>query len=433
MASQAFCFLRDTGGLDDTFLAGLYFPRTILSGRAAMKSAPTATHILFLGSYAPSLLNFRGPLICDVLAAGHRVSVGAPDVTPDLRARLEAMGAEVHDTPLQRTGTGILADLRYGMALRRLIARTHPDIVLTYTIKPNIWGAFAARSAGVPVVAMVTGLGYAFTNSGTTSLRQRLVRGVARLLYRVATSCNFRVIFQNPDDRDDFCAAGCLADVSKIGMVNGSGVDMAYYARKPLPEEPVFLMIARLLRNKGVHEYAEASLKLLQQHSNVRCFLAGPFDEGPDGISKVDLDRWVAGGLEYLGPLDDVRPAFARARVYVLPSYREGTPRSVLEAMSMGRAVITTDAPGCRETVRDGIEGCLVPVRDSQALAVAMQRMLEDPRQTEAMAEAAFRRASEKYDVHAVNRQMMSLLGLSFGDGRISVDAKREQYDQAAD
>lgn len=393
----------------------------------------SSAHVLFLASYAPSLLNFRGPLIRDVLAAGHRVSVGAPDVAPDVRARLEAMGAKVYETPLRRTGTGILADLRYYAALRRLMSYILPDIVLTYTIKPNIWGAFAARRAGVPVVAMVTGLGYAFTDSGSVSLRQRFVRGVARILYRVASSCNDRIIFQNPDDRDDFCAAGCLADIRKIGMVDGSGVDTAYYSRKSLPEQPVFLMIARLLRNKGVREYAEASLKLLQQNLNVRCLLAGPFDEGPDGISRVDLDRWIAAGLEYLGPVDDVRPVLAQARVYVLPSYREGTPRSVLEAMSLGRAVITTDAPGCRETVRDGIEGYLVPVRDSQALAAAMQRMLDNPRQTEVMAEAAFRRAREKYDVHAVNRQMMSLLGLAFADGGILADEEQEQYDQAAD
>jgi glycosyltransferase involved in cell wall biosynthesis len=400
---------------------------------AAMKSLPASAHVLILASYAPSLLNFRGPLIRAVLAAGHRVSVGAPDIAPALRARLETMGAEVHDTPLRRTGTGILADLRYCAGLRRLITRIHPDIVLTYTIKPNIWGAFAARHAGVPVVAMVTGLGYAFTDSGHPSLRQRIVQGVARFLYRIASSCNTRVIFQNPDDRDDFCAAGCLVDFSKIGMVDGSGVDMAHYARRSLPDEPVFLMITRLLRNKGVREYAEASLRILRQNSSLRCLLAGPFDEGPDGISKADLDRWIAGGLEYLGPLDDVRPALARARIYVLPSYREGTPRSVLEAMSVGRAVITTDAPGCREAVRDGIEGYLVPVRDSQALAAAMQRMLEHPEQTAVMAEAAFRRAKEKYDVHTINRQMMSLLGLGYAGDRTEYDEQQEQYDQAAD
>jgi glycosyltransferase involved in cell wall biosynthesis len=370
-------------------------------------------HLLLLASYAPSLLNFRGPLIADIVAAGHRVSVGAPGIGPDLRARIEALGAEVHDTPLDRTGTGIIADLRYGAALRRLMARIRPDIVLSYTIKPNIWGAFAAARQGIPSVAMVTGLGYAFTDSGAAPVRQRLLRGIARRLYRAATNRNARVIFQNPDDREDFLAMGCLADPSRAGMVNGSGVDMAHYARVPLPDAPVFLMIARLLRNKGVREYAEAALRLMHEHPEARCLLVGPFDEGPDAVSRADLDRWVAAGLEYLGPLDDVRPALAQARIYVLPSYREGTPRSVLEAMAMGRAIITTDAPGCRETIRDGIEGHLVPVRDAETLKNTMAGMLKDPNGTALMADAAHARAHSKYDVRVVNRRMLALLGLS--------------------
>ena len=399
----------------------------------AVRPMSAPAHVMVLASYAPSLLNFRGPLIRDLISVGHRVSVGAPDISPALRARLQSIGAEVHDTPLSRTGTGIFADLHYCVSVYRLIKRICPDVVLTYTVKPNIWGAFAGKFARVPVVSMVTGLGYAFTDTDTLAWRQRLVPAIARLLYRFASHCNARVIFQNPDDRDDFLAVGCLTDASKAGLVDGSGVDTAHYARRALPQQPVFLMIARLLHSKGVREYAEASLALMQQHSNVRCLLAGPFDEGPDRISKVDLDRWVAGGLEYLGALDDVRPTLADARVYVLPSYREGTPRSVLEAMSMGRPVITTDAPGCREAVRDGVEGYLVPVRDSRALAAAMQRMLENPQKTEEMAECAFRRATERYDVHLVNLQMMSLLGLALPDGGNSQDQQQERYDQAAD
>ncbi len=371
------------------------------------------THILILSPQAFSLINFRGPLIADILAAGHRVSVGAPDIGPDLHARLVAMGVEVHDTPLDRTGTGILADLRYGVVLRRLITHIRPDVVLTYTIKPNIWGAFASARLDIPSVAMVTGLGYAFTDSGPASAKQRLLRAIARRLYRAATNRNACVIFQNPDDRDDFCAEGCLGEPAKIGMVNGSGVDMAHYSRAPLPKEPVFLMIARLLHNKGVREYAEAAIRLRQKYPDARCLLAGPFDKGPDMIARADLDRWIAQGLEYIGALEDVRPALARARIFVLPSYREGTPRSVLEAMATGRAIITTDAPGCRETIRDGIEGHLVPVRDIDALADAMTRMLDDPNRTAAMADAAYARAREKYDVKIVNRQMMKLLGLN--------------------
>jgi glycosyltransferase involved in cell wall biosynthesis len=357
-------------------------------------------HILLLGSYAPSLVNFRGPLIRDMLAAKHRISVGAPDIPDVLRSHLVELGCEVHETPMDRNGTGLLADLRYFRGLRRLLAAVQPDVVLTYTIKPNIWGAFAAHSVGVPSVAMVTGLGYAFTETGIApSPKQRLTGLIARRLY------------QNPDDKADFIRAGCLADPAKAGLINGSGVDMNHYLRHPLPPEPVVLMIARLLGNKGVRDYAEAAFQLRKSHPNARFQLVGPFDGGPDAITPQEVAAWTAQGLEYLGAAEDVRPYIANARIYVLPSYREGTPRSVLEAMAMGRPVVTTDVPGCRETVENGVNGLLVPVRNPSALADAIAYMLDHPEEAEAMGEAGFQLVALKYDVRLVNRAIMDLLG----------------------
>lgn len=371
-------------------------------------------HIFLLGSYAPSLLNFRGQLIRALLDAGHRISVGAPDVTDDLREALERMGATVHETPLERRGTGFRTDLAYLGTLTRLFRSTRPDFLLTYTIKPNIWGAFAAASAGVRSYAMVTGLGYAFTETGTRqSLGSRLTSFVARRLYREATRRNHRVIFQNPDDCNDFIAAGCLADPAKTAMINGSGVDMTHYARAPLPEAPVVLMIARLLGAKGVRDYAAAALSLRHRHPSARFLLVGPFDEGADSISPDEVAQWVGAGLEYLGPIEDVRPIIAQSRIYVLPSYREGTPRSVLEAMAMGRPVITCDAPGCRETVEHGVNGLLVPVRDPQALAAAIGRLLDKPVETARMGEVAYALVARKYDVRRVNHTIMEVMGLT--------------------
>lgn len=372
------------------------------------------THILLLASFAPSLLNFRGPLIRDLLEAGHRVSVGAPEVPLDVRAMLESWGVAVHDTPLERTGTGLLGDLRYCCGLAGLLKRTRPDLLLTYTIKPNIWGAFAAARAGVPSFAMVTGLGYAFTETGERpSLKRRLTGLIARKLYRAATGRNRRVIFQNPDDRDDFVASGCLADPGKVAMVNGSGVDMVHYARAPLPDSPVVLMIARLLGNKGVRDYVMAARQLQHSHPKARFVLVGPSDDGPDSIRPDELQQWIAEGLDYRGGTEDVRPFLAGARIYVLPSYREGTPRSVLEAMAMGRPVITTDVPGCRETVEPGVNGLLVPVRDPQALAQAIARLLDNPDKAARMGEAGFALVARKYDVHQVNHEIMQILGLT--------------------
>lgn len=370
-------------------------------------------HVFILGSYAPSLLNFRGPLIHALLDAGHQVSVGAPAVEVNIRAQLEAMGVVVHETPLARTGLGIGADLRYYYTLKRIFRAVRPSSILTYTIKPNIWGAFAASSAGIPSYAMITGLGYAFTNSeASPSLKRRLAGLAARYLYRTATRRNRSIIFQNPDDVKDFVAAGCLTDESKVRMIAGSGVDMVHYARARLPDAPVVLMIARLLVAKGVRDYAAAVLALRTRHPTARFILVGPFDEGPDAIDRDEVAHWIAGGLEYLGPTDDVRPIIAQARIYVLPSYREGTPRSVLEAMAMGRPVITCDAPGCRETVEHGVNGLLIPVRDAQALAKAIDRLLQNPAEAEEMGEAGYALVARKYDVHLVNRAIMEITGL---------------------
>lgn len=379
-------------------------------------------HILILGSYAPSLINFRGPLIRKLLDTGNQVSVGAPHISFEIKNLLQSMGVTVYETPLSRRSIDLLSDVKYYYSLIKIFQISQPDALLTYTIKPNIWGAFAATAAGLPSYAMVTGLGYAFTDTGARhSAKQKLTRLAARWLYRSATRCNHRVIFQNPDDRQDFIDAGSLADPAKTRLVSGSGVDMTHYARVPLPDAPVVLMIARLLGSKGVRDYASAALALRSRHPSARFLLVGPFDEGLDSIGRDEVAQWTANGLEYLGASDDVRPLIAKARIYVLPSYREGTPRSVLEAMAMGRPVITCDAPGCRETVEDGVNGLLVPVRDPQALAAAIDRLLRNPMEAEAMGEAGYALVARKYDVHLVNCSIMKIMGL-MPDGAAAAD-----------
>lgn len=369
-------------------------------------------NIILVASFAPSVLNFRGPLIRELLARGHKVAVGAPDIPSEVRQELEVLGVDVHETPLLRNTTGVFADLAYLKALTRLFQQERPDLVLTYTIKPNIWGALAAARAKVPSVAMVTGLGFVFMDTDV-NWKMRVSRWLARQLYRIATRFNRKVIFQNPDDRDDFLAAGCLADRSKIAMVDGSGVDMAHFARAPIVSRPVFLMIARLLKSKGVQEYADAARRIRAQYPDAHFLLVGPHDSGPDAVDSEEVSHWVTEGvLDWRGGMADVRPAISEAAIYVLPSYREGTPRSVLEAMAMGRPIITSDAPGCRETIREGVEGFLVPVRDADALARAMEKFIVDPALISRMGDAAFDRACEKYDVNKINQRMVEHLGL---------------------
>lgn len=370
---------------------------------------PAMPHVLVLASHAPSLVNFRGPLIAEMVRRGWRVTAAAPDFDGGTHAALVALGARPVDVPMARTGMNPLADLAYRKSLIALFRRERPDVLLAYTIKPVIWGLLAARAAGVGrSVALITGLGYAFTDGTGGGLKRMLAGVMAASLYRLALGRADRVLFQNPDDRDLFLERGLLRDRGQISVVDGSGVDLDHYRPAPLPDAPVFLMIGRLLGAKGVREYATAALALKARHPDARFQLVGWRDPGPDTVGEDELQGWIDGGIEHLGRLDDVRPAIAAARVYVLPSYREGTPRSVLEAMAMGRPVITTDAPGCRETVEDGVNGLRVPPRDAGALEAAMERLILHPEQAAAMGEASLERVRARYDVHRVNAQILS-------------------------
>ncbi len=372
--------------------------------------ASSRKRILINGSYGPSLINFRGDLISDLIAAGHDVHVSAPDISCDIHSKLEAMRATVHEIKLERTGFNALADMQYFLQLRSLILEIGADRVINYTIKPNIYGGFAAASVGVKCASMITGLGYAFYAAGT--FKHKLIGSVSRLLYRFSTNANSVVIFQNLDDQNDFINAKCLSDPGKARLVNGSGVDTKFFVQKPLPDEPVFLLIARLLVSKGVREYAQAAKLMKEQRADCRFLLAGFIDQGPDAIKQEELDQWQRCGVEYLGPLDDVRGAISMASVYVLPSYREGTPRTVLEAMAMGRPIITSDAPGCRETVNEGETGLLVEVQNVLALSSAMTKLADNRQIRESMGNAARALCEKKYDVEQVNRTIIKHLNL---------------------
>jgi len=367
-----------------------------------------------IASFPDSLIKFRGPLLRALMAKGLDVHVAVPDLedVPDIRAELESQGVTLHEIGLKRTGTNPIADLGTVWELWRLMRRVRANYVLGYTIKPVIYGSLAAWLADVPNrYALVTGLGYAFT--GEASGKRGVLRRLIQRLYRFGLSKSCKVFFQNPDDEALFRQLGLLPAKIPSCVVNGSGVDVAGYSLAPLPEQPSFLLIARLLGDKGVREYAQAAQKVKAKYPNVVFRLVGWIDDNPDAISQHELDEWVnSGTLEFLGKLADVRPAIADCNVYVLPSYREGTPRTVLEAMAMGRPVITTDAPGCRETVTDGDNGFLVPVQAVDELAAAMVRFIQKPELVGAMGQRARQVAEKKYDVHRVNEFMLGEMGV---------------------
>jgi glycosyltransferase involved in cell wall biosynthesis len=376
---------------------------------------------LLIASYPLSILKFRGALIQALHEKGLEIHIAAPefDTCPEERLQLEKMGYTVHDVFMQRTGTNPIADGKTLWALFRLMNEIQPDFVLGYTIKPVIYGTLAAWLARVPHrFVLVTGLGYAFQGVDSQYVKKSFFQKLVHQLYAGALGRTARIFFQNPDDEHLFRQMKIIQPQAKTVIVNGSGVSVLEYAVTPFPchnQQPIvhFLLIARLLGDKGVREYAQAVKIISAKYAHVQFSLVGWIDENPDAIEQTELDEWVADRrLRFLGKLSDVRPAIADSSVYVLPSYREGTPRTVLEAMAMGRAVITTDAPGCRETVVDGLNGFLVPVKSVDALVRAMEKFIQRPELIEVMGAESRKIAENKFDVNAVNQVMLREMGL---------------------
>lgn len=371
---------------------------------------------MLVGALARSLVNFRAPLLRGLRDAGCEVHAAAAaiEAEPAVVARLDALGVQAHSVPIARAGLNPFGDIKALVALVRLMRRTRPDVVLGYTIKPVVWGTLAAWIARVPRrYAMITGLGYAFTGEATR--KRAMVQRVARFLYRSALSRAHRIFFQNPDDLALFRELRLIPERMPVTIVNGSGVDLALYPARPLPEGPPrFLMIARLLGDKGVREYAAAAAVIRRTRPDATFHLVGGLDPNPDAVLQPEVDKWVeSGDIVWHGAQADVRPFLADAHIFVLPSYREGTPRTVLEAMATGRAIITTDAPGCRETVIDGDNGLLVPPRSADALAQAMLRLLAAPAIIGDMAARSLVIVREKYSAEKVTASMLEAMGIT--------------------
>lgn len=363
-------------------------------------------------SHAPSLLNFRAPLIRALVARGIHVWALAPNFDERSRAAVLAIGASPVNCPMDRTGMNPLRDAINTWRMLLLLRRLQPDVALGYFVKPVIFGSIAAFLARVPTrIAMVEGLGFVFTPTGETlSFKRRLLKYLVLGLYKMGLVCAHRVIFLNPDDRDELVAAGAVPE-KKSFLLGGIGVDLEQWRLTHAPVKPVtFLLVARLLREKGIEEYALAANMVKKNHPDARFVLLGGLDDNPGALTEADVKTWVSEGiLEWHGHVP-VQPWMALAGVYVLPSYREGMPVSTQEAMAAGRAVITTDVPGCRQTVVDGVNGFLVPPRCPQALAEAMVRFIKQPELITSMGESSLRMAQQQFDVHKVNARLMAFL-----------------------
>lgn len=353
--------------------------------------------------------NFRGDLIREIISRGYTVYVTGPDRIDE--DKIKGLGAEFIEIPNNKNGISVTADLKYFFTLFKLLRKVRASATLGYTIKPVIYGSIAARLAGVRSVnAMVTGAGYLFISQ---SRKAKFIKGIAKILYKIGLASARNVIFQNPDDRDEF-VQNKLVKRDKTNIVNGSGVNMSHFPLAPLPAHTTFFMLSRIMYSKGVMEYLEAARKVKARHPQVRFVLLGASENIQDSIpwDKIHSEFIETGIIDYFPETSDVISFYKQCSVYVLPSYREGTPRTVLEAMAMGRPIISTDVPGCRGTVIDGENGFLVPVKDVDALAGKIEWFIRNPDRIGPMGERSHRICEEKFEVSKVNKDMLSIMGL---------------------
>jgi glycosyltransferase involved in cell wall biosynthesis len=360
-------------------------------------------------------------LIESLRRAGHEIIAVAPSFTPEISSWCADVGVTMELTSLDNQSLNPFRDVAAIGQLYQIVKRCRPDVVMGYTHKPALYTAFAAKAASVPrVTMMVTGMGFGFEPGD--GLARKIVPAITRTLFRIGCDACDTVIFHNKDNRDYFLAEKLLKQPEKAVVVGGSGVDLSDFKPLPLdrtePEEITFLLIARIVRYKGILEYARAAEALRPRFPKAKFLLAGYHDSNPLAYSDREW-RFIQDQVEYLGPSNDVCALFRRSHVYVLPSYGEGMPRTVLEAMASGRAIVTTDTYGCRDTVEEGVNGHLVPTRDWQSLAKAMERFLTGESSFESMGAASLERVRRLFDVELVNRQMIDALGLSgAGDQR---------------
>ena len=357
--------------------------------------------ICIVASEGRSLINFRGRLIESWIKLGYKVVCISIEPKEKIQRIIETLNVQYVQVYGTRTGIGFSDCLSMIRAYKRAFKSIKPDYVFLYMSKPVALGGYAAIKQKIPHVnLLVNGLENAYYR---TTFKDAIIRAVMSLFYRYVSKRSDNVFFQNRDDLAELKKRKAIKD-DAVFIIGGSGVDMSYFVRKPLPETPSILMTARLLWSKGIREYLEAVSIVKKEHPETKIMLVGGLDENDEAITEDELKACIENSeIEYCGYTDDVRPFLEKCSIYVLPSYHEGLPRSVLEAMAIGRPIITTDVPGCRETVENGVNGFLVPAKNSQALANSIIQLVENPFLRRKMAEESYRICKDKFEVTKVN------------------------------
>ena len=364
--------------------------------------------IIIVAPISKSLINFRGDLIKDMKNKGYNVITASPALSGKYVNIFQQQKIDNIPINFQRNKLNPFYDLVTLIKLFKIFWEQSPDIILSYTIKPVIWGGLAARFFKTNFYALITGTGFVFYGVST---KRKLLRSFVVLLFKLSLKKSKAVIFQNIDDLDLFVERG-IVPRSKTHLVNGSGVNIKKFYLANIPKGIInFLCIARLKGDKGIRQYAAAAKIVKKKFPNIVFNLVGPVETSPDAISLDEVNSW-SNYISYKGEVEDVRPLIKDAHIYVLPSYHEGLPRSTLEAMSMGRPIITTNASGCKETVKEGVNGFLVPVASIDILAEKMIWFIEHSNQIEPMGIASRRMVEEKFDVCKVNAIMLDMMNL---------------------
>lgn len=374
--------------------------------------------IVIIGTVASSFYGFRAELIELLLYKGYQVYAFTSEYTKSDLKQLESLGVVPVTYRSNRGGLNPLKDIKATYLLSKKIAEIDPIMVFSYFSKPVIFGTIAAKLAKVPqVVGMLEGLGYTFTEQPEgLSKRTKLIKNIQVILYKLALPQLDKLIFLNPDDPKDLLEKYSIK-VKEVQILGGIGLDLAKYEYSPVDktEPPInFLFIGRLLKEKGIHNFVSAAKIVKTTYPESEFTVLGRIDtSNPGALQQSELDELISTELiNYPGHVNNVKEWIAKSHVFVLPSYREGVPRSTQEAMAIGRPVITTDVPGCRETVIDGVNGFLVEKWQPQALAEKMIYFIEHPEQIERMGLESYKMAQEKFDANIVNKRLLDILGL---------------------
>lgn len=366
--------------------------------------------VLMIAPKTDTFVGFRGDLIRDIRAKGYDVTVIVPE--DECRKFFKENGVKVRLIGLKKNSFSVFNTVSYYNELKRIIREEKPDKVFAYTIKPVIFGSLAARKAGVKeIYSLICGLGMLFSSD---SLKIKAVRGMVGCLYKRALKHNTKVIFQNRDDIDEFVKRGYVKR-TQCELVNGSGVNLKKFTRNKLPTEPVsFLMVSRVLKEKGVMEYFKAAKIVKEKYPDVRFTYIGPVDKNKNALGLDELKPYIdAGVVNYVPQTNVVEKYVADSSVFVLPSYyREGIPKTLIEATAMGRPIITTNMPGCKETITEGINGWFVKTRNISDLSDKMEWMIKHKNKLQEMGDASYEKCLEKFTIEKINAEMMRIMGV---------------------